>query len=128
LRRALSAVALLAAVAAVTVAVPGAGRAQGTIPSDVDRYFTLIWEGAERRGRPIVRGYIVNNYGLTAADVRLRVESLDAGGKVVATTTGYVSREITPGSRAYFEVPMPARAPSYRVSVVSCDWRFGASG
>ena len=86
-----------------------------------EQFFRLNWEPAERGGRPIVTGYIQNDYGFTARDVRLRVESLDTGGRVVAKTTGYVPGVMTPGSHVYFEVPVAARADGYRVSVLSFE-------
>jgi hypothetical protein len=87
-----------------------------------DRFFKLEWSAGERKGHPVVSGYIFNDYGFAARDVRLRVEALDASGKVVATTIGSVPFIVTPGTRAPFEVPVPQRAASYRVTVLSFDW------
>jgi hypothetical protein len=87
----------------------------------VDRYFSLEWQGDERRGKPIVSGYVTNVWGIGASSVRLRVEALDGSGGVSATSIGYVFGDLTPGMRAYFEVPVPRKAASYRVSVLSFD-------
>src|SRR5262250_3343646 len=54
--------------------------------SDVEKYFTIDWEQAQYRGRPSVRGYIANHWGLAATDVRLKVEGLNAAGAVTSTT------------------------------------------
>ena len=54
--------------------------------------------------------------------VRLRVERLDGTGRLITTTTGHVAGMLTPGMRAYFEVPVATAAPAYRVSVLSFDW------
>ena len=89
---------------------------------DADRYFGLEWTGGERRGRPNVNGYIVNQYRARAENLQLRVESLDASGKTVATTRGYVAN-VPAGARVYFEVPVKDRAPRYRVTIVSWEWR-----
>ena len=86
-----------------------------------DSYFTVEWQADERRGRPIVGGYVTNQFGLPMRNVRLRVEALDPAGGVTASYIGYVSGYVNPGSRVYFEVPVPAKAPSYRVSVLSFD-------
>ena len=51
----------------------------------------------------------------------MRVEALDATGGVTATYIGYVFGDVTPGTRAYFEVPVTQKAASYRVSVLSYD-------
>jgi hypothetical protein len=91
---------------------------------DADRFFGLEWAGGERRGRPNVNGYIVNNYRIRAGNVQLRVDSLDAGGKTVATTTTTVT-DVPVGARVYFEVPVKDKAPRYRVSITGWDWREG---
>jgi hypothetical protein len=90
--------------------------------ADPDRFFALEWSDGERRGRPNVNGYIVNNYRVRASNVRLRIDSLDASGKPIATTDAYVA-DVPAGSRVYFEAPVKQRAPRYRVTVISWDWR-----
>jgi hypothetical protein len=112
--RTLVAVLLLCLAGAVTA------LAQGT--SDPDRFFGLEWSGGERRGRPNVNGYIVNNYRVRAANMRLAVEAFDAGGKVIDTATGFVA-DVPPGARVYFEVPVKQRAPRYRVTITAWEWR-----
>jgi hypothetical protein len=87
----------------------------------VESYFKVEWQPDERGGKPLVSGYVTNQWGLGARNVRLRVEALDAGGGVTATYIGYVNGYVTPGSRVYFEVPVPAKAPNYRVTVLSFD-------
>lgn len=98
----------------------GAALAQGT--SDPDRFFGLEWAGGERRGRPNVNGYIVNNYRVRAANMRLAVDTLDASGKVVDTTSGFVA-DVPPGARVYFEVAVKQKAPRYRVTITGWEWR-----
>jgi hypothetical protein len=102
----------------ITAAV--AALAQSTV--DPDRFFGLEWAGGERRGRPNVNGYIVNNYRVRAANMRLVVESLDAGGKVIDTTSGFAA-DVPPGARVYFEVPVKQKAPRYRVTITGWEWR-----
>ena len=87
----------------------------------VDSYFKVEWQPDERRGKPMVSGYVTNQWGLVTRNVRLRVEALDAAGGVTASYIGYVNGYVTPGSRVYFEVPVPAKAPDYRVTVLSFD-------
>jgi hypothetical protein len=89
---------------------------------DADRFFGLEWGGGERRGRPNVNGYVVNNYRMRAGNLQLRIESLDAAGKTVATTQAYVA-DVPAGARVYFEVPVKDKAPRYRVTITSWDWR-----
>ena len=90
--------------------------------ADADRFFALEWAGGERRGKPNVNGYIVNNYRVRAGNVRLRIESLDAAGSPVATTETWIP-DVPAGGRVYFEAPVRQRAPRYRVSIIGWDWR-----
>ena len=86
-----------------------------------DSYFKVEWQADERAGRPLVTGYVDNLWGLPTRNVRLRVEALDAAGNVTASYIGYVFGYVAPGTRVYFEVPVAAKAPAYRVSVLSFD-------
>jgi hypothetical protein len=100
----------------------GAALAQGF--GDADRFFGLEWAGGERRGRPNVNGYVVNNYRVRAANMRLLVESLDASGKATDTTSGLVA-DVPPGGRVYFEIGVKQKAARYRVTITGWDWREG---
>jgi hypothetical protein len=109
------------------VGTPSAPTAAGA-PSDpsygiygYESYFTIDWRPDERRGKPLVSGYVGNQWGFPVRNVRLRVEALDAAGRVTATHIGYVNGVVIPGSRVYFEVPVPEKAPGYRVRVLSFD-------
>ena len=96
---------------------------------DGERYFKLQWEGADYRGRPAVRGSILNDFGFPARQVRLLIDSLDTAGAVTAQTIAYVPGDLTPGTRHYFEAPVPAAAASYRVLVFQWEWmQFGDGG
>jgi hypothetical protein len=101
-------------------ALPAAVPAQS--PGDADRFFGVEWAGGERRGKPNVNGYIVNQYRVGAANVRVNVESLDASGKAIATTAGFVG-DVPAGARVYFEVPVAQKAPRYRVVITGWNWR-----
>lgn len=107
----------------------GAARAQlgPRLPGD-DLH--LEWSASEdRRGRPVVSGYVHNRRaGVYAVGVRLVVEAVDDG-RVVGSTTGYVAGDVPPSTRSYFEVRAPAKAASYRVTIGSFEWRgYGAGG
>jgi hypothetical protein len=114
-------------VALLLCLVAGAGAALAQSAADADRFFGLEWTGGERRGRPNVNGYVVNNYRVRAANMRLSVESLDAAGKATDTAPGFVA-EVPPGARVYFEVPIKQKAPRYRVTITSWDWRESSIG
>jgi hypothetical protein len=112
---------LLTAAFVALVLGPAAARAQSHAIYGADRYFPIDAQTETRSRGTVVAGYVRNEGGLPARDLRLRVERLDAGGQVVATSVGYVFGILTPGSRVYFEVPVAAAA-TYRVSVLSFDW------
>ena len=92
-----------------------------------EAFFAVDWQAGERRGRPVVSGHVVNTYGIAAHYVRVLVESLDGAGQVTGTTVGYISGDVLPGARMYFEVPVDRAAPAYRVVVLSWDWKGGQS-
>jgi hypothetical protein len=94
----------------------------------VDSYFKLEWRADERRGKPIVSGYVTNQWGYAVRNLRLRVEALDAAGGMTASYIGYVNGYANPGSHIYFEVPVNERAPQYRVTVLSYDPVMGYGG
>jgi hypothetical protein len=97
--------------------------------SSVDRRVRLDWEvGTGRGGRPVIQGYVYNDYGRPAADVHLLVETLDASGAVVARNIGFVRGVVQFNDRVYFEVPLKTPGASYRVSVTSLDWKGGGGG
>jgi hypothetical protein len=87
----------------------------------VDSYFKLEWQADERRGKPVVSGYVTNQWGYAVRNLRLRVEALDAAGGVTASYIGFVTGYVTPGSHVYFEVPVNEKAPKYRVTALSWD-------
>jgi hypothetical protein len=86
------------------------------------QFFTVDWQSAERRGRPIVQGRIYNNWGLAASDVRLLVNGLDPAGQVVEQRVAWLGTLLTPGTTAPFEVALQRPASAYRVEVFSFDW------
>ena len=118
--RALTMVATLALLLSSVVVHAQTYRTYGS-----EAFFAVDWQAGVRRGRPVVSGHVVNTYGLAAQQVRVLVESLDAAGQVTATKVGYVSGDVLPGPRLYFEVPVERAAPAYRVVVLSWDWRRG---
>jgi len=110
----------------------GAGAARAQVQTrSVESDLRVEWTGSEdRRGRPVVSGYVYNQRaGSYAVSVRLLVEALDGSGQVAGSTTGYVLGDVPPSNRSYFEVKAPAKAASYRVTIESFAWRaYGAGG
>jgi hypothetical protein len=91
--------------------------------SSADARLWLDWQVGTRRGRPVIQGYVYNDYGRPAVDVRLLVETLDASGAVTARTIGFVRGVVPFHDRTYFEVPLKTAGVSYRVSLTTFDWR-----
>jgi hypothetical protein len=85
-----------------------------------ERLFTVDWQSAQYRGKPVVEGYVTNVSPYHTTNVRVLVESLDAGGQVTGQQVAWVPGELLGGARVFFQVPA-APAPAYRVRVFSYD-------
>jgi hypothetical protein len=85
------------------------------------QFFNLEWSTGRRGNQPLVQGYIRNNWGFAATNMRLLVEGLDPPDRVVSQRVIWLGGQLTPGTRAYFETAMPPAA-SYRVRVFAYDW------
>src|SRR5215469_7764921 len=98
--------------------------------SSVDRRLRLDWEVGTWHGRPVIQGYVYNDYLRAASNVLLLVETLDASGAVTARAIGFVRGVVPNNDRSYFEVPLKTVGASYRVSITDFDWRDsgGAGG
>lgn len=72
------------------------------------------------RGRA-VEGYLYNTLSWTVANVRLRIESLDATGQVRGEAWGWALGHVPARGRAYFFVPISVAGASYRATVISFD-------
>jgi len=114
-------------IAVLVLSLAGPPAAAVTTPSDIDPRLRLEWDASQSRdGRPMVTGYIYNDYGRPANNVRLVVETLDGSGRVTDRAFGFV-RGIVPGfNRSYWVVPVKTPGASYRVTVTSFEWRDGA--
>jgi len=91
-----------------------------------ERWFKLDWEAAERKGRPVVQGYLYNASPKTIGEVQLLVDALDANGSILAQKVNWVpGSQMEPFSRRYFvaDAPLVQIAPQtpaqYRVRVYS---------
>jgi hypothetical protein len=120
---------LVAAILALGSLGPTRPAAALSAASSVDSRIRLDWDvKVGRGGRPVIEGYVYNDYGRPAGDVHLLVETLDASGAVIARTVGFVIGIVNFNSRLYFEVPVRTPGASYRVSVTSIDWKGGGGG
>ena len=107
----------------------GAAWAQGFGSAAPDRFFRVEAEGGQGRGgRPVVRGYVHNDYGVAAARVLLQVETVDASGQVVARSLVPVDGVVPGFGRLYFEGPVTAAGARYRVTVYYFEWIHRGGG
>ena len=109
--------------ALLLLAVSGCGFSSQPVEPLVtgsQQFFSIDWQVSPRGNQRVVQGYIKNNWGLAAANMRLLVEALEPG-RLVSQRIIWLGGQLTPGTRAYFETPMPP-APSYRVRVFAYDW------
>lgn len=107
--------------------VPPAGALGAT--ATVDPRLRLDWQvGTSRGGKPVIAGYVYNDYVRSAGDVRILVEAVDASGGTVARDVGFVPGVVPLRDRAYFEVPVRHPGATYRVSIVAYEWRDCGGG
>ena len=87
-----------------------------------DGRFQVTWETAQtKKGSPLIAGYVQNTRGNGAANIRLRVDTLDAQGQVIATATALAPGYVGGFSRTSFEVPLEKTGIGYRVSIIGWD-------
>lgn len=116
----------IAAAAVTLVLWPLPGRSQSLVPLVVgwETTFAIDWSVGEQRGQRVVHGYVDNRGGWAVARMRLLVDALEDG-RVVGQRVGWVAEPLTPGTRAYFAIPVPAQTPTYRVAVFEYEIRRG---
>jgi hypothetical protein len=85
-----------------------------------ERLFAVDWEPARHRGQPVVQGYVTNVSPYHTTNIRVLVESLDAGGQVTSQRIAWLPGDLLGGGRAFFQVPA-APAPAFRVQIFSYD-------
>lgn len=109
------AAALLALVAAGALTVhTRIAAAQTASPSSF-----RVEEDREAPTRGAVAGWVYNDSREMVGLVRLRMEIVDEGGKVVGTQQGWAYGNLRPGDRAYFRIPIPEQKGTRRISVES---------
>jgi hypothetical protein len=84
---------------------------------------TLEWEATQdSKGRPLIAGRMITYGGMSGYCIpRLLVETLDAQGQVIAQRMGFIPGYVGGFDNVYFEEPIRAPGPAYRVSVVSWE-------
>ena len=84
---------------------------------------TLDWQVAQdRAGRPLIVGHVITVGGKASYCIpRLLVQTLDAQGQVTAERMGFIPGSIGGYDKVYFEEPVRAPGPAYRVTIASWD-------
>lgn len=101
---------------------PACAQNFGGGPLD-ERYFRIEHEAVRPASGPsTIRGWIRNLHDLAARNVELLVEALDATGRPVASTRGWVTGDVPAEGSRVFTIRAPAAAASYRVTVVNWEW------
>jgi hypothetical protein len=109
---------VLFAIASMTISPAAVGMAQTPI-ADAPFRFDLA-QAAGPRGLA-VEGFVHNGLPWRITNVRLRVDSVDGDGMVIASTSGWVIGDVEAGGRGYFWVPVSSPARAYRATVQSFD-------
>lgn len=109
-----------------TGASPPLSSTATTLMYGWERYFTIEWAAdADRNGARRVTGYVYNQKGEYALDMRVLAQALDASGTVVGQRIAFVPGGVGGLGRVYFEVPNLPVASAYRVSVWDYTWAQG---
>lgn len=95
---------------------------RGTAVSFTEGRFQVTWEIARtKKGAPVIAGSVQNTRGNGVANIRVKVDSLDDQGQVIATTTGLAPGYVGGFSNTSFEVPIEKTGTNYRVSILGWD-------
>ncbi len=110
---------ILAAILAVVAAGVldfGTGSADAQMASPAS---FRVEEDREAPTRGAVAGWVYNDSRETVGLVRLRMEIVDEGGKVVGAQQGWAYGNLRPGDRAFFRIPLPVQKGIRRFCVES---------
>ncbi len=102
------------AVVALLPLLLGCARGADVAPR-AERQFQIDWQVMKEQRGAVVRGHLLNPYGLPARDIHLLVEGLDPAGSVATRTTSTLRQIVRSGESVTFEVPVRDGAERYRV-------------
>jgi hypothetical protein len=90
------------------------------LAGEPDPFAFELHESRSHRGVG-VEGYVQNGLHWRITNVQVQVDSLDANGAVVSSSSGWMLGSVNAGGRGYFFVPVSSPAASYRASVRAFD-------
>ena len=101
----------------------GPGQADRTTIAGNSGTITLDWQATQdSKGRPLIAGHVITYGGMSGYCLpRLLVETLDAQGQVTAQRMSFIPGFVGGFDNVYFETPVRAPGPAYRVSIASWD-------
>ena len=107
---------------------PRRAHAQGgAMTTTTDQYFRVeATAGTDRRGRPLVWGYVYSLSGRGGGRPRLLLETLDAAGQPIARQLVYVDEDFASG-RVYYEARPNTPGVAYRATVQSVVSNFNGA-
>jgi hypothetical protein len=104
----------------VGVTLPVAAAELQPLMAGWERVFSVNWQPSQYRGKPAVEGYVNNISPYSTTNIRIIVDSMDAGGQVTHQQIAYLPGDLLGGGRIFFQVPTQP-SPNYRVRVFSYD-------
>jgi len=107
----------------------GPAHAERTTIAGNSGTITLDWQATQdSKGRPLIVGHVITYGGMSGYCIpRLLVETLDTQGQVTAQRMGFIPGFVGGFDNVYFEEPIRAPGPAYRVSIASWD-KCGGGG
>jgi len=112
-----------------TAAAPPLSMTATTLMSGWEQHFSIEWAASQGGGgTQRVRGYVYNQHGEYAMDVRVLAQALDQSGTVIGQRIASVPGGVGGLAGAYFEVPNLPAASTYRVSLWDYTWVQGNKG
>jgi len=114
----------LSAACATTGAAPPPGSLRyNTLMAGWEKHFRIDWTAAEQGpSTRRVSGYVYNQNGEFATQLRVLAQAVDSTGAVVGQGIGYIPGGVGGFGRAYFVVSNLPVADNYRVSVWDYTW------
>jgi len=105
----------------VTIVGTAIGARVQTPTTGDESPFRFQFEQSQSHRGLAVEGYVYNALPWRITNVRLRVDSIDENGTLVASASGWTPRDVIAGGRGYFYVPASVHAATYRPRVQTFD-------
>jgi hypothetical protein len=80
-------------------------------------FFEVEWTSRAGSRHDIVVGYVHNHYLYPITGVEVRVEIFDPAGRLAGEAFGWVTGDVPPGGRGYFEVALPRGGVTFGVTI-----------